>query len=516
MATAVTASRSPFSVIQGSGPRVQHHSLSSWMNRVLEELAKFRSTPDDDTVHDLRVVIRRCRSLAAVMQEVDPEAAWPQMRKAARKLFRGLGAVRDAQVLESWVKQLGTEDDPLRPQFLAALTTGDDERAAASARVAAKFDTKSWLAFEPVLRGRIRLVPVGGAAAQCLALERLEEARDRHAHALRTNHAKPWHGLRIALKKFRYTVECLLPEHYAAWRKNLKRLQDLLGDIHDLDVLAEKLAELHVAAEAADPWRLRIEQERHQRVETYRQLTLGKTSLWHEWRLALPAGERLNSAIAARLGVTARAADKHVRRSAQESRIALRLFDILQRRSAAPVFEAASARKVMPASARLHGVSILAEQRASPKAVRRFLRNLALPPGWSSEDWDLLTWSVRFQRGPEPEQKNGFAKLGEAQQTVVRTVAGILRLARALRKAGIQSPVGLRSEKSLDALVIRIPALPDTAEEAGRLAKAKHLLESVLPNPLILKSVPPRTKNDLAGSAAVSPTATPSLAAASD
>jgi CHAD domain-containing protein len=516
MATAVTASRSPFSVVQGSGSRPQHHSLSSWMNRVLEELAKFRSTADDDTVHDLRVVIRRCRSLAAVMEEIDPDPAWPQMRKAARKLFRGLGAVRDAQVLENWVKQLGPEGDPLRPQLLAALKAGEAERAASSVRVAVKFDTKSWIAFAPLLRRRIRLVPVGGAAAQCLALERLEEARDRHAHALRTNHAKPWHGLRIALKKLRYTVECLLPEHYAAWRKNLKRLQDLLGDIHDLDVLADKLAELHVAAEAADPWRLRIEQERHQRVETYRQLTLGTTSLWHEWRLALPSGERLDSAIAARLGVTARAADKHVRRSAQESRIALRLFDILLRQSAAPLFKAASTRKIMRASAQLHGVSVLADRRGSPKAIRKFLRNLALPPTWSSEDWDLLTWSVRFQRGPEPEQKNGFAKLSEAQQSVIRAIAGILRLARALRKAGIQSPVGFRSERSLDALVIRVPALPDTAEAAGRFAKAKHLLESVLPKPLILRSVPVRTKSQPASSAAVLATAAPPLAAASD
>lgn len=516
MATAVTASRSPLSVIQGSGAHPQRHSLSSWMNRVLEELGKFRSTPDEDTVHDLRVVIRRCRSLAAVMQEVDPNPAWPQMRKAVRKLFRGLGAVRDAQVLESWVKQLGPEGDPLRPQLFAALKMGEGERAASSARAAAKFDSKSWLAFEVVLRKRIRLVPVGGAAAQCLALERLEEARDRHAHALRTNHAKPWHGLRIALKKFRYTIECLLPEHYAAWRKNLKRLQDLLGDIHDLDVLAEKLAELHVAAEAADPWRLRIEEERHQRVETYRQLTLGTTSLWHEWRLALPSGKRLDSAIAARLGVTARAADKHVRRSAEESRLALRLFDILLRQSVAPLFEAASTRKIMRASVRLHGISVLADRRGSPKAIRKFLRNLALPPTWSSEEWDLMTWSVRFQRGPEPEQKNGLSKLSEAQQSVVRTIAGILRLARALRKAGIQSPVGFRSEKSLDALVICVPALPDTAEAAGRFAKAKHLLESVLPKPLILKSVPPQTRNRPSASAPTPTTASPALAAASD
>ena len=460
------------------------------MHRVLDELQKLRSGPDDDTVHDLRVAIRRCRSIAAVMEEVDPHPDWPEMRKAARKLFRGLGAMRDAQVLEDWVKQLAPEDDPVRAQFLAHLKTNEKDYSGSAERLASKFNTEKWRALDHALRQRIRVVPIGGLAAECLALERLEQAREHHTVALRTASPKPWHGLRIALKKFRYAVESLLPEHYAAWSKNLKRLQDLLGDIHDLDVLAEKLSELHIAAETSDPWHHKIEQERNQRIETYRQLTLGKTSLWHEWRHALPYGDRLGAAVSARLGATARAADKHARRTAQESRVALRLFDILRRRGAAPLFEQPTTLQIMRAAARLHGVSNLGNRRAAPKAVRKFLKSLALPPNWSADDWDLMTWSIRYQRGPEPKQKNGFGKLNEAQQNMVRIVAGTLRLARALRKTGVQSPVGLRSEKSLDAFVVRVPALPDTAETAGRLAVAKHLLEAVLPKPFILKPVP--------------------------
>jgi CHAD domain-containing protein len=38
------------------------------MNRVLEELGRLRAAPDPDTVHDLRVAIRRCRSLAGLME----------------------------------------------------------------------------------------------------------------------------------------------------------------------------------------------------------------------------------------------------------------------------------------------------------------------------------------------------------------------------------------------------------------------------------------------------------------
>src|SRR5215470_5963828 len=96
------------------GSRNEHRGLTYWMERVLKELDKVRSSPDPDIVHDLRVAIRRCRSVAAVMEEVDIDPAWHQMRKAAKKLFHGLGDLRDAQVMNDWVKKLGPEGDPVR------------------------------------------------------------------------------------------------------------------------------------------------------------------------------------------------------------------------------------------------------------------------------------------------------------------------------------------------------------------------------------------------------------------
>src|ERR1700722_15089772 len=274
MATALTASRSPLSLVALRSPsavsplpgsKPEHRGLSHWMNRVLEELESLQNSPDPDTVHDLRVVIRRCRSLAAVMQEVDPDPAWPEMRKVARKLFRGLGAVRDAQVMEEWIKRLAPQNDPLRAQLLASLETDEKQRSDDALRVAAKFNEKEWTQLERRLRQRARLVPVGGLAAECLALERFEEAKELHSCALRTEKPKPWHALRIGLKRFRYTLEGLLPEHSAAWTENLKRLQDLLGDVHDLDVLSKVLRENETAeaSEFAKGCQDKISSERH-------------------------------------------------------------------------------------------------------------------------------------------------------------------------------------------------------------------------------------------------------------
>ena len=501
MATPLTASRSPhsmtnlrspFAVPPLAGSRLDHRGLSHWMNRVLEELRSLHTSPDPDTVHDLRVAIRRCRSLAAVMEEVNPDPAWPEMRKLARKVFRTLGDLRDTQVMQEWVKKLGPENDPLRAQLFASLETDEKQFSETALRMAAKFEVKGWTRLERRLRQRARLVPIGGLAAECLALERFERAKELHNRALRTEKPKPWHALRIGLKRFRYTLEGFLPEHYAAWSENLKRLQDLLGDVHDLDVLSVLLADTKAPEPAASPkvWQETISLERHGRIEIYRQLTLGKTSLWHEWRHNLPHGRRLEAAATARLCATARAAGAHSRRTSEVSRIALRVFDLLRRAQVAPVFLEPNMRRIMEAAAKLHGITAVRDRRLSQKALRKFLLGLTVPPNWTSEEWDLMAWAVRFHRGAEPRQKNGFAKLSEEEQTSVRALAGILRLARALRKLGLQSTVGLRSEKFSDAVVLRIPGLADTAETAAHLAAAKHLLETVLEKPLILKPAP--------------------------
>src|SRR5690349_24503083 len=48
-----------------SGSQPEHRGLSFWMDRVIRELENVRLSPEADAVHDLRVAIRRCRSVAA-------------------------------------------------------------------------------------------------------------------------------------------------------------------------------------------------------------------------------------------------------------------------------------------------------------------------------------------------------------------------------------------------------------------------------------------------------------------
>src|ERR1700687_603999 len=81
---------------------VKHSGLRHWMQRVLKQCAQVQRNFSADSVHDLRTALRRCRSIASGIAEIDSEPAWHEMRRESRKLFRRLGDLRDLHVQSEW------------------------------------------------------------------------------------------------------------------------------------------------------------------------------------------------------------------------------------------------------------------------------------------------------------------------------------------------------------------------------------------------------------------------------
>ena len=61
--------------------------LRYWMLRVLEECERVSADFGPDPVHDLRVSLRRCRSLADGLMALDPDPDWKAMKKAGKGSF---------------------------------------------------------------------------------------------------------------------------------------------------------------------------------------------------------------------------------------------------------------------------------------------------------------------------------------------------------------------------------------------------------------------------------------------
>jgi CHAD domain-containing protein len=130
------------------------------------------------------------------------------------------------------------------------------------------------------------------------ALARLNEAVELYQKARKSSSSVAWHRTRIGIKQFRYVVENFLPHRYEVWASDMKQMQDLLGEVHDLDVLradikkeVSKLPAVNVAE-----WYDKIAAERKTRLAQFRLKTSHKDSPWIVWRAGFQWGHALIAA----------------------------------------------------------------------------------------------------------------------------------------------------------------------------------------------------------------------------
>src|SRR5436309_13963987 len=133
--------------------------LRFWMERVLEECDRVSAGFGPDPVHDLRVALRRCRSIADGFIALDPDPAWKEMKKAGRRLFSRLGELRDVHVMQEWVGKLASPSDPSAIallQFLAARAVELKPEASLSLTELYRKLWRLWIIKLPGRRTRLR------------------------------------------------------------------------------------------------------------------------------------------------------------------------------------------------------------------------------------------------------------------------------------------------------------------------------------------------------------------------
>ena len=100
-------------------PSTKRIGLDIWMNRVLELAEEVQHGWKSREVHDLRVALRRCRTMADALSEVNPDRGWRELKKDSRELFQALGALRDTQVEQEWLKNLSAPETQFASSFSA-------------------------------------------------------------------------------------------------------------------------------------------------------------------------------------------------------------------------------------------------------------------------------------------------------------------------------------------------------------------------------------------------------------
>ncbi len=501
--------------------------LRYWMLRVLEECDHVSADFGPDPVHDLRVSLRRCRSLADGLMALDPDPGWKAMKKAGKRLFQRLGALRDVHVMMEWVHRLepdfvdaGTSAASLRagspslsqPQpnpepvpdsaesvakrLLEILHRREEEQKLDAQAALEEFDRKQWRQWSRSLPARAARVRLGSALFKHLALERWTEARDLHNRALRNRSQVAFHSLRIGIKRFRYIVENFLPAEHKAWSNDLKETQDLLGEVHDLDVLWATAVSCQVFpdADSRTLWRRRILAERSQRIERYRSRMVGPESLWQAWRAALPQGKQIQALATRRMKLWANGLDPDFPHSERVASLALQLCDGLLAWGWQPAVDAASARSSLLAAALLHDVGKSEGEKGHHKTSFDLICAHGNPLGWKPADLQRAAIIARFHRGALPTRKHTALRdlLPDEQKGTIQ-LAAILRLANAL-DAGhdgqirrIQIESNQMRTKGNEALIITAEGYSPLGPSAQTIAAERHLLETVLHRPIVVK-----------------------------
>src|SRR5579862_5305496 len=410
------------------------------MLRVLEECDNVAADFRADPVHDLRVSLRRCRSLADGMMAMDPDRDWKGMKKAGKQLFQRLGDLRDVQIMMEWIEKLemgrnaSSEDkavhqnDQLTLEGGAAasaeLEPGDPAQSLMNilkaretqhkheARAALEeFDRKQWLKWSRSLPARAARIRPGSAVFKHLALERWVAARELHTRAMRNRSQVAFHTLRIGIKRFRYIVENFLPEEHRLWGDDLKHMQDLLGEVHDLDVLWATAVSCHVFHDepSRKAWHARILEERTKRVDEYRQRTTGPDSLWNVWRAGLPQGKQIQQIATQRMKLWAKALDPDFAHAERVARLALELYDGLRKGGLLPGAGEGSengatddARSSLYIAALLHDVGKSKGNKAHHKESLELIKKHGTPLGWKAESMARAAVVARFHCGALP------------------------------------------------------------------------------------------------------------------
>jgi CHAD domain-containing protein len=212
---------------------------------------------DDIGVHQARVASRRLREAVPVLTNGLDRSQRGKARRKIRRLTRALGTVRELDVTLHLLEEMAEKPGVSRPALADVRAHVIEERERRRAimherlvevntpKLAKRLESVRLALLEPTPGHNWRAALASRIAKRARRLDRaIADAGQIYA-------PEALHQVRIAAKKLRYAVEIAHESGAApavATVRALKRVQDALGRLHDLQVLQH-----HVAAVAAAP-----------------------------------------------------------------------------------------------------------------------------------------------------------------------------------------------------------------------------------------------------------------------
>jgi len=224
--------------VPAAGPLLVR-SLRALDAELAAAIPRVLAASDEEAIHDLRVAIRRLRTLLKIARPIFGRHHADAVRAAFTVVHRATGALRDEEVLDETLSLLENKS----PTFVAWKTRRLARERTLRRGVVARLRAGDLSRARKLLNALVTLPvsPDRDRSAAKLARRVVERAR-KSVEQLRdvpTTDAVALHDLRIAYKELRYATELLataLPADLAAMAIPAAKFQKRLGEIHDADM----------------------------------------------------------------------------------------------------------------------------------------------------------------------------------------------------------------------------------------------------------------------------------------
>ena len=226
-------------------------ALDARWGKFRQELKTCHKEFSEEAIHDLRVATRRLLALFDLLRSITPHKRIQKIRRELKDQLDDLDHLRDVQVLLVDASEFINEIPGLKS--IQEHWQQEEKKLMRQTRKLVKArDIKSLSKRVEKVRDMVRDLPEENLADQILTAVDEAYARLVQFHALLDAENIPGiHKLRIAFKKFRYSVEIVHPLLSEFPTANFKRMHDYqsrMGDIQDMEVARHKLTELNPAS----------------------------------------------------------------------------------------------------------------------------------------------------------------------------------------------------------------------------------------------------------------------------
>jgi CHAD domain-containing protein len=220
-----------------------------------------------EPIHDLRVAIRRFQQALASFKQHFPPREVKKMKRRLKDMMDLSSEVRDCDIAAKLLTKSGLPSaTPVKAKLAERRKEGLGRLVADLRRWTARNTSSKWRA--ALSAGTNGADPKSPARLLKMAKQFLAGG---DAASQKKTSAEELHQYRILAKKFRYALELFQPAFGAVareWLNRLKKVQTLLGDIHDYHTVRLTAAELGADADLQG-W---LKKKQRKRTQEFRKL----------------------------------------------------------------------------------------------------------------------------------------------------------------------------------------------------------------------------------------------------